>query len=85
MFDAAPAAPARRPAATPGGNRKPQLESTEMEKTGCFFGVGLGEFERNNPAPVATGNDDVCCRDCNERLVIPARMRQLELAFPESD
>ncbi len=41
-------------------------------------GETLGANEHNNPAPVRTGGN--CCRDCNDALVVPARLRDLYAA-----
>lgn len=36
----------------------------------CLCGKELKEFhEENNPWPLATGEDDVCCADCNMEVI----------------
>ena len=42
----------------------------------CICGkefIGWG----NDPWPIANGEDDVCCDDCNYSEVIPARLEQI--------
>lgn len=50
-----------------------------MEYTCCICGkkfVGFG----NNPAPVVNEDGKLCCNGCNNEVVIPARLIQLENA-----
>lgn len=54
----------------------------ELNEKCCFCGkeiAGLG----NNPAPVK--EDGSCCDDCNENIVIPARLKTLDKAQIEAD
>lgn len=37
-----------------------------------------GWAEGHNPDPLAIGEDDRCCSDCNEMKVIPARLDLIE-------
>jgi|TARA_Y100000034_G_scaffold132221_1_gene194674 hypothetical protein len=40
--------------------------------------------EGNNPAPFGKSEDDRCCNDCNDFVVIPARMEQMLSANKEA-
>ena len=40
----------------------------------CFCGKPLGEYDRNNPDPACTLDNANCCRNCDERIVLPARI-----------
>lgn len=46
----------------------------------CICGGELGAFGGNNPEPFMPYTDNGCCGDCNAMFVIPARMKQLEMA-----
>jgi hypothetical protein len=42
----------------------------------CICGKRLRKREGNNPRPVK--EDGICCRDCNNDVVIPARIKALQ-------
>lgn len=43
----------------------------------CAVCGGILEGWGSNPDPLATGDNDRCCRECDLRFVIPARILQL--------
>jgi hypothetical protein len=54
----------------------PPTQLTDRRFTCCLCGsnwIGWG----NNPDPLGDVDDDKCCDFCNQREVIPARLRQL--------
>jgi hypothetical protein len=42
----------------------------------CICGKRLRKREGNNPHPVK--EDGICCRDCNNDVVIPARIKAFQ-------
>lgn len=60
-------------------NQKLAKYITAVEGKPCFYCVLCGEFYYgygNNPYPLAVGENDECCNDCNDTKVIPARLAQ---------
>lgn len=49
------------------------LEQAREDNECCFCGEDVGKFG-NNAQPL---ENEKCCDDCNESLVIPARLKQL--------
>lgn len=52
---------------------------SKREGKPCFYCVLCDNFfwgYGNNPYPLAKGEDDECCDECNATKVIPARLAQ---------
>ncbi len=43
----------------------------------CICGKPTIQALSSNPAPVKTGDNDRCCRECNESVVLPARFTRI--------
>lgn len=43
----------------------------------CFCGRTIREPFTNNPLPMHTGEGARCCNECDEAIVIPARLRNI--------
>ena len=43
----------------------------------CFCGKRIEDFECNNPSPVNNDEDAVCCNKCNNKIVVPRRLKLL--------
>lgn len=62
--------------------KQSELCALITKRTGkpCFYCVLCHEYFYgwgNNPYPLATGEDDECCSECNATKVIPARIMML--------
>ncbi len=52
------------------------FEKSGMQKfTCCICGCDFYDWTGNNPAPVVTDEEAVCCDACNLRFVVPARSK----------
>lgn len=49
------------------------VENALIRRRCCFCGAGIERKHEHNPAPLS---GDVCCENCNNTLVIPARQRR---------
>ena len=50
----------------------------EKVKSCCICGKELkSHLDCNNPYPVSTKDNDVCCSICNNMIVIPERIKRL--------
>lgn len=56
-----------------------------MEEFQCSICGELTFGYGDNPWPVRTGDGDRCCRDCNQRDVIPARIALLREEWAADD
>ena len=49
-----------------------------MNENKCIICGETFEGKGNNPYPLASFEEGVCCDDCNRDVVIPARLKEIE-------